>query len=86
MRYIFFDPGRSLPLKPADTCLGHIWIGYELSEYLENKGVKDIKKLAGFVHNFLQDPFIFFDYTEAESNGMVKKLDQALALFRIEGN
>jgi hypothetical protein len=58
----------------------------ELSEYLENKGVKDIKKLTGFVHNFLQDPSIFFDLTEAERNGMVKKLDQALALFKIEKN
>ena len=58
----------------------------ELSEYLENKGVKDIKKLTGFVHNFLQDPSIFFDLTEAERNGMVKKLDQALGLFKIEKN
>ena len=58
----------------------------ELSEYLENKGVKDIKKLVGFVHNFLQDPSIFFDLTEVERNGMVKKLDQALALFKIEKN
>ena len=48
----------------------------ELSEYLENKGVKDIKKLAAVVHNFLQDPSIFFDYAEAERNGMVKKLDE----------
>ena len=53
-------------------------------EYLESHGVKDIKKLTGFVHNFLQDPSIFFDLTEAEKDGMEKKLDQALAFFKIE--
>jgi hypothetical protein len=52
-------------------------------KYLESNGIKDIKKLAGFVHNFLQDPGIFFDLTEAERNAMEKKLDQALAVFRI---
>ena len=31
----------------------------EFYKYLENNGVKDIKKLTGFVHNFLQDPAIF---------------------------
>ena len=53
-------------------------------EYLESNGVKDIRKLTGFVHNFLQDPAIFFDLTEAERAGMEKKLDEALALFKIE--
>ena len=56
----------------------------ELSEYLENKDVKNIKKLAGFVHNFLQDPSIFFDLTATERDGMEKKLDEALAFFKIE--
>jgi hypothetical protein len=55
-----------------------------LYKYLESNGVKDIKKLAGFVHNFLQDPSMFFDLTEAERDGMEKKLDQALAFFKIE--
>ena len=53
-------------------------------EYLESHGVKDIKKLAGFVHNFLQDPSIFFDLTANERDGMEKKLDEALAFFKIE--
>jgi hypothetical protein len=53
-------------------------------EYLESHGVKDIKKLAGFVHNFLQDPSIFFDLSETERDGMEKKLDEALAFFKIE--
>ena len=53
-------------------------------KYLESNGVKDIKKLTGFVHNFLKDPSMFFDLTEAERDGMVKKLDQALAFFKIE--
>ena len=53
-------------------------------KYLESNGIKDIKKLTGFVHNFLQDPAIFFDLTEAERDGMEKKLDQALAFFKIE--
>ena len=53
-------------------------------KYLESNGVQDIKKLTGFVDNFLQDPGIFFALTEAERDGMEKKLDQALAFFKIE--
>ena len=51
-------------------------------EYLEGNRVKDIKKLTDFVHNFLQDPSIFFDLTGAERNGMEKKLDEALAFWQ----
>ena len=53
-------------------------------KYLEGNGVKDIKQLTGFVYNFLKDPAIFFDLTEAERDGMEKKLDEALAVFKIE--
>jgi len=53
-------------------------------EYFESKGVKDIKILTAFVHNFLQDPNIFFDLVEAERNGIENKLDEALALLKIE--
>ncbi len=51
------------------------------NEYLESKGVKDIKNLTGFVHNFFQDPSIFFDLTGVERDEMEKKLDEALAVF-----
>jgi hypothetical protein len=54
------------------------------NKYLETKGVKDIKILTGFVHNFFQDPSIYFDLTESERDGMEKKLDEALAFFKIE--
>jgi len=53
-------------------------------EYLESNGVKDIKKLTSFVHAFLQDPSIFFDLTATERDGMEKKMDEALAFFKIE--
>ena len=53
-------------------------------EYLESHGVKDIKKLTGFVHNFLQDLSFFFDLTATERDGMEKKIDEALAFFKIE--
>ena len=53
-------------------------------EYLESNGVKDTKSLIGFVHNFLQDPSLFFDLTEAERDGMEKKIDESLAFFKIE--
>jgi len=53
-------------------------------EYLEGKGVKDIRDLTGFIHNFLQDPSIFFDLTEDERDGMEKKLDSALTFFKID--
>lgn len=40
--------------------------------YFENKGIKDIKDLTRFVYYFLQEPSIFFDLTEAESDGIKK--------------
>jgi hypothetical protein len=54
----------------------------EFYKYLESNGVKDIKKLTCFVHNFIQDPSIFFDLTGTERDAMEKKLDEALALFK----
>ena len=54
----------------------------EFSNYLESNGVKDVKQLTAFVHNFLQDPSIFFDLTDAERGGMEKKLDESLAVFK----
>jgi hypothetical protein len=53
-------------------------------EYFKNKGIKDIKDLTRFVHNFLQDPSIFFDLTKAERDDMEKKLDAALAVIKID--
>jgi hypothetical protein len=55
-------------------------------KFFESNGVNDIKKLTAFVHHFLQDPSIFFDLTEPERDGMEKKLDEALAFFKIEKN
>jgi len=54
----------------------------EFIEYLESNGVNDIKKLSAFVHNFIQDPSIFFDLTGAERDAMGKKMDEALARFQ----
>ena len=54
----------------------------EFIEFFESTGVKNIKKLTAFVHNFLQEPAIFFDLTEAQRNEMEQKLDEALALFK----
>ncbi len=42
-------------------------------EFLESKGIKDIKNLTVFVHCFVEDPSIFFDLTETESDGIEKK-------------
>ena len=54
----------------------------EFYEYLESKGIKDAKNVTGFVHEFLQDPSIFFDLTGAERDKMEKKLDETLDAFR----
>ena len=54
----------------------------EFIEFFESKGIKNIKNLTVFVHNFLQDPAIFFDLTGAERNEMEQKLDETLALFK----
>jgi hypothetical protein len=53
----------------------------EFMEFFESKGIKNIKNLNAFVHDFLQEPQIFFDLTETE-NEMEQKLDEALALFK----
>jgi hypothetical protein len=54
----------------------------EFIEFFESNGIQNIKNLTVFVHNFLQEPAIFFDLTEAEKNEMEQKLDEALALFK----
>jgi uncharacterized Zn finger protein len=54
----------------------------EFYEYLESKGIKDAKNVTGFVHEFLQDPSIFFDLTGAERDEMEKKLDETLDPFK----
>jgi len=53
-------------------------------EYLEEKGVNDIRKLTGFVDRFLQDPSIFYDLTDAQRTAMEKKIDATLAFFKNE--
>jgi hypothetical protein len=54
----------------------------EFIEFFESNGIKNIKNLAVFVHNFLHDPAILFDISEAERNEMEQKMDEALALFK----
>jgi hypothetical protein len=54
----------------------------EFFEFLETKGIKDIKNLTDFVHSFIEDPSIYFDLTEIEREGVEKKIDEALAVFR----
>ena len=51
-------------------------------KYIESKGGKDIENLTVFVNNFLQNPSIFFDLTEAERDGIEKKLDETLAVLK----
>jgi hypothetical protein len=54
----------------------------EFIEFFESKEIQNIKNLTAFVHNFLQEPVIFLDLTEAERVEMEQKLDGALALFK----
>ena len=51
-------------------------------EYLESNGIKDVKNLTIFVRNFLKDPSIFFNLTEAERVEMEGKLDEVLTAFK----
>lgn len=55
-------------------------------EYLEGNGVEHIRDLTGFVENFLRDPTMFFELSGAERNEMGKRLDHALAFFKIENS
>ncbi len=54
----------------------------EFIEFFESNGIKNIKNLTVFVHNFLHEPAILFDISEAERNEMEQKMDEALALFK----
>lgn len=54
----------------------------EFIEYFESKGIRNIKNLTVFVHDFLQEPVIFLELTESERNEMEQKLDEALAHFK----
>ena len=54
----------------------------EFIEFFESKGIKNIKNLTVFVQNFLKEPAIFFDLTEAQRNEMEQKMDEALAFFK----
>ena len=49
---------------------------------LKARGSKTSNNLTVFVHEFLQDPSIFFDLTGAERDKMEKKLDETLAVFK----
>ena len=54
----------------------------EFIEFFESNGIRNIKNLTAFVHNFLQEPAISFNLTEAERTEMEQKMDEALAFFR----
>ena len=54
----------------------------EFIEYFESKGIRNIKNLSAFVHDFRQEPVIFLELTESERNDMEQKLDAALAHFK----
>jgi hypothetical protein len=51
----------------------------EFIEFFESKGIKN---LTIFVQNFLKEPAIFFNLTEAQKNEMEQKMDEALAFFK----
>ena len=54
----------------------------EFIEFFESNGIKNIKNLTVFVHNFLKEPAIIFNLTETQRNEMEQKMDEALALFK----
>ena len=54
----------------------------EFIEFFESKGIQNIKNLTVFVQNFLKEPAIYFDLTEAQRNEMEQKMDEALAFFK----
>ena len=55
---------------------------FKFIEFFESKGIKNIKNLTVFVQNFLKEPAIFFNLTEAQRNEMEQKMDEALAFFK----
>jgi hypothetical protein len=54
----------------------------EFIKFFESKGIKNIKNLTIFVHDFMKEPAILFDLTEAQRNEMEQQLDETLALFK----
>jgi hypothetical protein len=84
VRYTFFEPGCKLPYKTR-RYLPQNRQGVRMNEFIEffeSKGIKNIKNLTVFVQNFLKEPVIFFNLTEAQRNEMEQKMDEALAFFK----
>lgn len=47
--------------------------------YLEGQGVHDVDDLMHFIAEFLVDPAVFFEMTDAERAALLNRMDQALS-------
>ena len=51
------------------------------SKFEENNGIQEIQQLMDFVDNFIEDPAIFFELSQAERYRIEKQMDQAFLTF-----
>jgi len=55
----------------------------DLPGFLKNKGISGVDELTCFVHEFLDDPSIFFEMDQAEREEIERKMDEALDTFKM---
>ena len=51
------------------------------SKFEESNGIQEIQQLMDFVDNFIEDPAIFFELSQAERYRIEKQMDQAFLTF-----
>ena len=51
------------------------------SKFEKSNGIQEIQQLMDFVDNFIEDPAIFFELSQAERYRIEKQMDQAFLTF-----
>jgi hypothetical protein len=55
----------------------------DFTGFLKNQGISGVDELTCFVHEFLDDPSIFFELDQFEREEIERKMDEALDTFKI---
>ena len=55
----------------------------DFTSFLNNQGMTGVDELTCFVHEFLDDPSIFFKMDQTERDEIERKMDEALETFEM---
>ena len=54
----------------------------DFNSFLNNQGISGVEELSCFVHEFLDDPSIFFEMDQTKRDEIERKMDEALDTFK----